>query len=418
MILLDNARYRGPGIFTVNSGDAVNSKGTEVNKGSSGAFAAAACTSGATETEPRQKIAFFVGSDVTALMIVNKVIPALRRKGLEPVIFFPKEGISKRHEREGALGFTASNYRFFERQLLHKVVGPYLVHAGIPNVERDNKGRPPDNFCLPADQLGEFYDIQVQKVDDINDPDFVAGIESDPAFIGAISIRCYQIFKGPLIRAFESKNFQASGKSTKPGFVWNEHPGPLPRYRGFLHPPHVINNGDEQYLWTLHKLIFDPELPHNGIDAGPIIDVKFAEISDLQETEGSTSPIVLYTGFAEAAAQTILENLKRVRGGYEQTLSHQDIDAGQYYNYVQLSELEDRLKNGDPKQLQRLQPDPDYMRDLYVRRFTRPGTPQRHYLYVLIDQAISDWENRRTFTPFAPQGAQQPREPNQKLEIA
>ena len=317
--------------------------------------------------KPKHKIALFVGSDVTTHLILNQVLPNLIEKGIEPFIFLVKETISEKQRQEGAYGFTANNYRFFERRLTREVLYPYL-ESNAPRL--DKNGNPIKGLKYTPKHLGQIYNVKVQTVRDINDPAFVRSLGNDQTMIGGLSIRCYQIFKKDVINAFKNKAFNKQG-----GFLWNIHPGPLPSFRGFLGPVHAVANGDKKYSWTLHEI-------GKGIDTGAIIDTRSHSI------KSKDSPIHLYTNFTESVSEMISNRINQVMDGRLVRSRPQKERKTHYYNYADMSKLERKL---DATQLQGIQPNAQHMQKLLTESFTMANSLDRRKVSTALGNKINSW---------------------------
>lgn len=353
-----------------------------------------------------QQVALSVGSDVTATLILNNILPHFIQKGYEPIVYLPKERITHRMRSEGAFGHTAENYRFAERKLTNKLVYKFL-EARDPKVTNTGQLIPSLNYT--PKQLGQLYGVKVIDVESVNDSDLVQSWAENESLVGHISVRCYQIFKKNAINAFTDKSFNNSK-----GFFWNIHPGPLPKYRGFFHPPIAVYNNDQEYSWTLHEVLYDKKLPRCGIDAGPMIG------RATQKIVKGESPIKLYTEFADSASKLIVDSFEMIRNGRRPHYQpkKQDMEEGDYYNYDQLYLLEKKLvqpvleKLGYYKLdftdqiklindshfvsnvrnvLKVIQPDFEYIRNFILEKFTLESSEERETLSPLLDKAITDW---------------------------
>lgn len=366
--------------------------------------------------QTNQKLVFFVGSDVTSHIILNHIIPELVKRGIQPVIYLAQENLSRQQIEDGAHNPIAESYRFYERKLNNNIIYPFLEAAG-PFVT--SNGKPIQHTTelgtrlqinLSPKQLGEAYNVTVASIKNVNDADFVKSLENDASIIGGISIRCYQIFKNDIINVFKDKVFQPQDSSSKietSGFLWNMHPGKLPEYRGFLHPPYFSINGDTKYAWTLHDVVFDKQHTHKGIDTGPIIEI------ESMETNLSKSPIFLYFDFAPKAAHMVLSAIDKIESGLHGSFSFQDLKKGNYYNYRNLTELAaERLKinkadidinllkklhPSDLSQIQRkalksMMPNRLYVTADLASKFAPPSSANRCRLFNLLEQASLDFE--------------------------
>lgn len=183
------------------------------------------------------KIALFVCDDLPGLLILNGVVPALKKMGFEPVIF-NTDG----HRNRAFKVPTPPVVSFFNVGLLRDQIIPFLECRPIT---------PADNHTYR--QLARLHNIEYHEKEDVNDPEFIDSLRKDGRLIGGISERFLQIFGQEIIDVFQQK-----------GFLWNLHSGLLPEYKGLLIPYRAIDNGETEYGLTLHDMAL-------GIDEGAIL---------------------------------------------------------------------------------------------------------------------------------------------------
>jgi methionyl-tRNA formyltransferase len=185
----------------------------------------------------KNKIAVFVGEDVTAHLILNQIIPSMQDAGYKPVLFVVH---TPKNDKNSIPELAA--HSFWEKTIPNEVIYPFIeAHNGRSNANHS-----------PA-QLAEAYKLPIFYVDDVNDPEFVERQKRARGYAGAISIRCMQIFKEPLLGMFQNK-----------GFFLNLHPGMLPNYRGVMSVARAMEKGETSHGTTLHHV-------DHGIDTGPIV---------------------------------------------------------------------------------------------------------------------------------------------------
>ena len=171
-------------------------------------------------SEPK-KIAFFVGNDITAQLVLNGVIKDIYENRLdhngearyEPVVYLPAQPASIKANLP-----ELKEFAFYERGILNDVVFPYVdehAHMRAKN--------------LSPSKLSEKYGFELKNVPSVNDPEFVSSLsEGSRPFAGAFSIRCFQIFKEPIITHFNQRSAEGAR------FFLNAHPGILPNFRGVM----------------------------------------------------------------------------------------------------------------------------------------------------------------------------------------
>jgi len=160
-------------------------------------------------------------------------------------------------------------------------------------------------------EIGDFADVNCQEaLDDFRKfaPDLM------------ISIRFGQIFKSPLI------------KISRLG-VLNLHSGILPNYRGIMASFWAILNGEKTLGTTLH-FVRDA-----GIDTGDIIGFSHSKI------DWNLSLVENIQNLYPQGCELILENLDKILAGKKiATLNQKSLQAGQYFSYPKVSDVERFLK--------------------------------------------------------------------------
>lgn len=181
-----------------------------------------------------KNIVLFLGNDFISLIFLNQFVPKLIDIGFNPLIVNVK---SKNHNTSKEL----QRYDFYQTQLLQDCLYSFIEKTG-GNLF---------NLLTPK-QIFTKYNIQTIETNNVNDPVFIKKL-STYDFLGAISLRCFQIFKSDIIDMINKK-----------GFFGNSHPGVLPNYRGVYCMLRGIVNSDRTLGWTLHNI-------DKGIDTGSII---------------------------------------------------------------------------------------------------------------------------------------------------
>lgn len=257
----------------------------------------------------KKQILLFVGEDITAHLVMNKVVKDVVAKGIyQPVLFFPK-GTKLKNADLPELG----EFSFFEKSLLNGTVYPFIEKC------------PPSSPCdnLSPSQLASRFNLEMLSVDNVNDPNFVKEIENRNIAC-AVSIRCTQIFKPDIISVIQ-------GSGNKPRLFLNLHSGLLPEYRGVmptLRRMFDIASGvadTREYGFTLHKI-------DAGIDTGNVIQVVSRDL------DTNHSGFLATVNLAEGGAQSIIDVLTHLNNythrGYPQVE-----DKSAYYTFPTQDEL-------------------------------------------------------------------------------
>lgn len=252
-----------------------------------------------------KKVALFIGSDITAHLVLNKIVPEMIDNGFRPVIFLPEHKSSLKADHP-----ELKKLAFFERTLLKEVVYPYL--NGL--TERPNPIAP----AMLAKKY-EKYGVKCIEVADINHPEFIKRQRKARGYVGALSVRCFQIFKPEHIEVWREK-----------GFLLNLHPGLLPEYRGVLSVARAMANEKEKnYGWTLHHI-------DAGIDTGNTLGGK-----PRLSIDRSKSALRLTIEMADSGARAITRVFEDMR--YDQIIEGDKQppvgEGAKYYTYPNHEEL-------------------------------------------------------------------------------
>ena len=184
-----------------------------------------------------KKIAFFIGSDVTSHFVLQDTLKLLKKSGIKSEVFLPSHMASKRKLSEDLILMAK-----YERSILNEVVYPFLETNNIIS----------ENLYSAPRGLKNIYDVTVTEVKDINDNQFQKYVFNN--FDGVISIRCYHKFDKNYISHFNSPN----------KFIWNLHPGNLPKYRGVMTCIRAMSNNEQTHSYSLHVM-------DENWDAGSVI---------------------------------------------------------------------------------------------------------------------------------------------------
>lgn len=269
----------------------------------------------------KKQILLFVGEDITAHLIMNRVVADIVTKGVyDPVLFFPKNTNLK----NAALP-QLKEFSFFDKTLLNQIVYPFIDEQSSSCAK---------NFS--PNQLAERHGLHIEVVDDVNAPEFVNKIKSSDTIACAISIRCTQLFRKDITEAI---------KRTAP--FLNLHSGLLPDYRGVMPTLRrmfdiargVADDGD--YGCTLHKVDpFDPSVADKGIDTGKIIEVKSIKLNPTHS--GYQANLGLVEGGSDALISAILQ----IQSGYTLRGYPQNQDQSSYYTFPTQAELNEWKRIG------------------------------------------------------------------------
>jgi hypothetical protein len=296
-----------------------------------------------------RKVALFVCHELVGLLMLNKVVPAMKEIGLEPVIFN-----------------TTTNRNRKPRNPTPRIVealgGRVLDSVILPFLEKErNDGEPPN---LTYRQLARKHGLQYHEIGDVNDPALVKRLADDKSFVGAVSLRFMLVFEKPIIDVFREK-----------GFMWNLHSGLLPGYRGMLIPYRVIENGEKEYGLTLHETVA-------GIDEGDIVATGALPLDP-------DRPVLdLYLDTVDTAADMLTATLSQVAQGRTPKGVPQSGASG-YYSNPTTEEFGRFLGRGifyiDPVDtIQRI-----------ADAFARPGTPDNAVLNEALMAFLEGREERR-----------------------
>ena len=292
-----------------------------------------------TKYDGRRRIGLLAGNDISALILLNTVIPQLVASNFKPVIYMAEHQSSIKPD---AKQLELQEFSFYERYLSNNVLLPVLDEME-PQVDEYDK--PIKGLLYSPQHLAELYDLDIETVEDINSSEFVEKIANEDNMPILVSIRCYQIAHTPLIKAQTKKKFELdNGEKTK-GAIWNMHPGKLPGYQGIFTPLYAINDNQRTFAWSLHELIYDLKDPHKGIDKGDLITKHPSPI------DYSAPVIELYTRFARPAGEMLYGRVEDYfTSGVPKT--PQPKQEGEYYTHPTPDFF--RLKKNWPTALARL----------------------------------------------------------------
>ena len=183
-----------------------------------------------------KNLLLFIGDDFVSTLFLNEFIPQVVEMGVNPIILTVESNQSDQNSAH-----ELKRYNFYQKNLLQRVLFPLLESSSKSNFK-----------LLTPQQIFDQDDLQVIETSNVNDAATLDQIKKIN-FIGAISVRCFQIFGSRIISTIKDK-----------GFFCNSHPGVLPDYRGVYCLLRGLVNGDEKLGWTLHDI-------DTGIDTGHVI---------------------------------------------------------------------------------------------------------------------------------------------------
>lgn len=315
----------------------------------------------------KKQIIFFIGQDITAHLIMNRVVKDMMAHGeYDPVLYYVRNTVLS-----GANLPELREFGFFEKTLLNKTVYPYI-------------NRKPSH-CQPnltPDQLGEKFELEMgypiqihHDLADVNDPAFVESIRNNPNIACAVSVRCTQIFRPEIVAAVKGR-----------APFLNLHSGLLPEYRGVMPTMRRmfdIATGkvvDNNIGCTLHKVDgFDPNVPDKGIDTGKILSVQSIELDPTHSGYQASVSIV------DAGSDAITDALKYLQKGRYMHEIAQDNTKSTYYTFPTPEELCDWKKAG----VVLVRP-ADAISTL-VNAFSKAGTTHGDKLETVMKDAIKQW---------------------------
>lgn len=244
-----------------------------------------------------KNVLIFIGEDFVSHLFLNNFVQQSIQMDVKPILVFVRSKANAHTHKE------ISRYAFYEKDILHRAIYPFI---------EENKSN--IFSMLSPQQIIEKYDLQTIQTYNVNDPELIAQIKNLD-IMGAISVRCFQIFKLPIIEMIRKK-----------GFFCNSHPGILPHYRGVYCLLRGLVNKEKKLGWTLHDI-------DTGIDTGRIIK----EIPHYDYDQNQSMPVILGST-VPSLAQGWLEFIKAV-------IENNDIPRkpqthkGAYYTYPTAEEF-------------------------------------------------------------------------------
>ncbi len=287
----------------------------------------------------------FVGSDISTHILLNHLVPALQSRSVTPEIVQVREPA---HARPRQL----ERLEFYERTMPAQILYPFLAHNPGP--------------LKSPQQLAEIHGFTYRAVDKVNSDSFYFNVATRPDVMGGLSIRSYQKFGKRIIDHFKAN-----------GFLWNLHPGDIPRYRGVFPPFRTLENGEKQNTLSLHEVDYD-------YDTGPYI------LKDSQPIDPARSMFEHYLMLRPVMLDMVTGALDEyLQYGTVKTI--QQTGEPRYYTYPTQQELD----KAEARAIH-LAPHPKAIIDFYVRTF---GNGHGSTLRTALERASAEFENQQAITP-------------------
>jgi hypothetical protein len=260
-------------------------------------------------TDRSLTVAFIVGSDVTAHSIVNRITPALLAQGHTTHLVYTR-GVPKK-----TAPAALRQLFFVEHTLLQEHAYPFIDRYGKPSPTHANS---PEGWRALGTDV-----VQVHEVADVNDPDFVESLDGLGLDL-AISVRCYQRFREPIIERL--------GGADSGSALLNLHPGLLPEYRGVMTSLRSMQDGAAETGFSLHHV--EPEFDTGRVVARAVCPIDYS-LSVLEN---------MALNF-RSAADLIFGVIYELSRNDELGSVDQDHSVARYHSYADeddLAELEER----------------------------------------------------------------------------
>lgn len=292
----------------------------------------------------------FVGSDISTHILLNELVPAVMARGITPEIVQVREP-------EHAQPRQLERLEFYERILLHDVVYPFL---------EKNPGA-----LKSPEQLAKAHGFTYRLVDNVNSDSFFFNVATQPDIMGGTSMRSYQKFGKRIVDHFKAN-----------GFLWNLHPGDIPRYRGVLPPFRTLQQGEAFNTLSLHEVDYD-------YDTGPYI------LKNTQDVNPAKSMFEHYLMLGPVMLDMITAALdEQLQTGTVQTTLQTGVPR--YFTYPNQEELDAAEAQGI-----HLAPHPSDILDYYTATF---GNGHKKQLRLAMIEASAEFERGREARVIKEQG--------------
>lgn len=300
-------------------------------------------------------VSLFMGSDIMSHFMLNRLVPKLLYEGYKPCIIIPSDSINVKSRP-----FPLQELAFFERQLLHENIAPFLdqykVQSGVP--------------CLTRSQIESHLGVDVHYVDSINSMSTMNILQRSQVNVG-FSIRCYQKFGNRIIQYFDESEDR---------HLLNLHPGILPMYRGVMTTIRSMNDSETLFGYSLHKIDAD-------YDAGDIISIRTHPI------DYRKSMLLFMNDVYPIGVSMILSCIASIAKGDLLRSEPQSLEDSSYYGFP----TEEELSGYRRKSLSLVHS--QSMIELLVLSFSVPGTLQEYALRHVIEHAVQkQYANSRIHT--------------------
>jgi methionyl-tRNA formyltransferase len=212
-------------------------------------------------SQDQNTIVFFVGTNTAAHQTLRYAVQNLADMGIPCRIILTDVLQKTQSMKEKLARPEVRNFAFFDKLMINH---GYKILESQP-VILDDHGDLREDLQYSPNQLARFYqmrgvNVTVERVANINDPQFIQSIRSDNTIARAYNVRNMQIMSPELISAFEDK---VLGDNLKCQII-NMHPADVKKYPGTNTAFYARMDGMTRNIWTFHVI-------DKGIDTGPIV---------------------------------------------------------------------------------------------------------------------------------------------------
>ncbi|XXH01213.1 hypothetical protein Hte_007567 [Hypoxylon texense] len=134
---------------------------------------------GLPRSSPTQ-VALFVGGDLFSTVILANVVPALLARGHMPYVFLVEPAATDAADADA----DAESLYVAEKEWLYWYFETAVVPALVSDLQKNRDGSP--QLALATDAVENAYGVLVQRVRDLNDPDFLASLAPRNVDIGFV----------------------------------------------------------------------------------------------------------------------------------------------------------------------------------------------------------------------------------------
>ncbi len=273
--------------------------------------------------EPDKKFGLIVASDIdiTTLLILNQVMPKLRQKGFEPVLFMAETHFPEKTKKLAEQP-ELKKASYWERGVLSRVIFPFQARGRI---------LPASNWS--PEKLAETYDFKINKVPNVNAQEFLDSVNPEE-YAAVINVRGLQKYTQNAI-----DHISMNGNVP----FLNAHPGSLPKFRGLgsvargMFARATMQEGDDPHNseigWTIHVM-------NSKFDQGDIV------LKNTKDPDIRTDSISNVISTARLGATGIFEVIRRCEVGDNISGYPQAHDTAKYYTLFNQEEISDFKNNG------------------------------------------------------------------------